>query len=133
LRITAEVDEEDILKVKRGQTALLKTDAIPGKVLEGTVGDITPKGDPVNKNFRVRIALPKDSPFLIGMTVEVNVITNKSENALVVPVEAVKDSAVWLAGTPAIKVPVETGRTDGKVVEVLKGLTGSETIRAAAP
>jgi multidrug efflux pump subunit AcrA (membrane-fusion protein) len=127
------VDEEDILKVKKGQAALLKSDAIQGKVLEGTVGDITPKGDPVNKNFRVRISLSKDTPLLIGMTVEVNIVTSKSENALVVPVEAVKDGAVWLAGAPAANVSVETGRTDGKVVEILKGLSGNETIRAAAP
>jgi RND family efflux transporter MFP subunit len=133
LRITAEVDEEDILKVKKGQAALLKSDAIQGKVLEGTVGDITPKGDPVNKNFRVRISLSKDTPLLIGMTVEVNIVTSKSENALVVPVKAVKDGAVWLAGTPSTRAPVETGRTDGKVVEILKGLSGNETIRAAAP
>lgn len=133
LRITAEVDEEDILKVKRGQTALLKSDAIAGKVLEGTIADITPKGDPVNKNFRVRIALPADTPLLIGMTVEVNVVTDKTDNALVVPVDAVKDGAVWIAGRPPVRHPVKLGKTDGKIVQVLDGLDGAETILSKAP
>ncbi len=133
LRITADVDEEDILKVKRGQTALLKADAIAGQVLEGTIADITPKGDPVNKNFRVRIALPADTPLLIGMTIEVNVVTDKSENALVVPAEAVSDSAVWIAGAKPVKTPVKTGKSDGKVVEILSGITENDTILARAP
>lgn len=133
LRITADVDEEDILKVKRGQVALLKADAIAGQVLEGIIADITPKGDPVNKNFRVRIALPADTPLMIGMTIEVNIVTDKSENALVVPAEAVNDNAVWIAGAKPVKTTVKIGKSDGKVVEILSGLTGNETILARAP
>ena len=33
LRVTAEVDEEDIARVAVGQNALLRTDAFPGRVL----------------------------------------------------------------------------------------------------
>lgn len=133
LRITADVDEEDILKVRRGQTALLKADAIAGQVLEGTIADITPKGDPVNKNFRVRIALPVDTALLIGMTVEVNIVTDKSENALVVPAEAVVDNAVWIAGNKPVKTSVKTGKSDGKLVEILSGITENDAILASAP
>lgn len=133
LRITADVDEEDILKIKRGQQALLKTDAMPGQVQEGVVDDITPKGDPLEKNFRVRISLPSDTPLMIGMTVEVNVVTDKAEQALTVPLEAVKDGAVWRAGSPPRKIPVKTGKNDGTVVQILDGLDGSETILSKAP
>lgn len=130
LRITAEVDEEDILKVKNGMTALIKADAIEGKVLEGEVNDITPKGDPVNKNFRVRIGLAPDTLLRVGMTVEVNVVTAKTEQALVVPAEAVKDGAVWVGNE---KREVKTGKTDGQHVEILGGLQEGEAVRATAP
>lgn len=130
LRITAEVDEEDILKIKNGMTALIKADAIEGEVLEGEVRDITPKGDPVNKNFRVRIGLAPDTPLRVGMTVEVNIVTARTEKALVVPAEAVKDGAVWVGGE---KRAVRTGKTDGLHVEILDGLQEGEAVRASAP
>lgn len=134
LRVTAEVDEEDILKVKTGQQALLKTDALEEAVVEGVVAEITPKGDPVNKNFRVRIDLPQTAPLLIGMTVEVNIVTGKTANANVVPAEAVRDGAVYvLQNGKTVKRPVETGRTDGTVVEILSGLDAAEKILSRAP
>ena len=46
LWIVAEVDEEDIARVRIGQRALIKADAFPSQVLDGTVETITPKGDP---------------------------------------------------------------------------------------
>ena len=83
LRITAEVDEEDIPLVKLKQRALIKSDAFPEQVSEGLISDITPKGDPLNKNFRVRISLPENSPLYVGMTVEVNIIINEVDNIYV--------------------------------------------------
>nr|MCU0735202.1 efflux RND transporter periplasmic adaptor subunit [Methylotetracoccus sp.] len=47
LRVTAEVDEEDIPRVRVGQKALLRADALPDQVFDGEVSEITPKGDPV--------------------------------------------------------------------------------------
>lgn len=52
LRISADVDEEDILKVKPGLKVLVKADALPGQVIEGRVSEITEKGDSINKNYR---------------------------------------------------------------------------------
>ena len=89
LRIEAEVDEEDIPLVAVGQPALIKADAFPGRILDGTVADITPKGDPVNKSYRVRIGLPPDTPLRIGMTVESNIVVRREDAALLVPQGAV--------------------------------------------
>lgn len=134
IRVTAEVDEEDILKVKPGQKALLKTDAMEGTVIEGTVDEITPKGDPVNKNFRLRISLPQDSPLLIGMTLEVNVVTAVTKDASVLPLTALRDGKVYVqAGNRTEIRNVKTGRTDGQVVEILSGLADDERVLAEAP
>ena len=77
LRITADVDEEDVPRVEPGQKVLLRADAFPDRVLEGGLTSITPKGDPVQKTYRVRIELPDDAPLLIGMTVEANVVVRE--------------------------------------------------------
>ncbi len=53
LRIVAEVNEEDVPRVRPGQTALLRNEGFGGKPLTAVVSDITPKGDPVAKTFRV--------------------------------------------------------------------------------
>jgi hypothetical protein len=39
------------------------------------VESVTPMGDPVAKTYRVRFDLPEDTPLMIGMSVEVNVVT----------------------------------------------------------
>ncbi len=70
LRITADVDEEDIPLVKAGQKALIHSDAFPARVFTGQVVEITPKGDPVARNYRVRIELPAGTALMIGMTAE---------------------------------------------------------------
>jgi membrane fusion protein, multidrug efflux system len=74
LLIVAEVNEEDIPRVEVGQRALLRADAFPDRSLDAVVDSITPKGDPVTKTYRVRLALPETTPLLIGMTIEVNVV-----------------------------------------------------------
>uniref|UniRef100_UPI0025FABDDF efflux RND transporter periplasmic adaptor subunit n=1 Tax=uncultured Thiocystis sp. TaxID=1202134 RepID=UPI0025FABDDF len=57
LRVTADVDEEDIPRVRVGQKVVLHADALPDQVFDGEVSQITPKGDPVARTFRVRIRL----------------------------------------------------------------------------
>jgi RND family efflux transporter MFP subunit len=84
LRISAEIDEEDIDSVKPGQKVVIRADAFPNRVFEGTVSEITPKGDPVARSFRVRIRLPADSPLMIGMTTDCNIILAERQDALLV-------------------------------------------------
>jgi len=57
LRITAEVDEEDIARIAIGQRVLLRADAFAGRLLTAEVAQITPKGDTSRKAYRARLAL----------------------------------------------------------------------------
>ena len=124
LQVVADVNEEDIPRIEVGQRALLRADAFPGQSLEAVVDSITPKGDPVTKTYRVRFALPADSPVLIGMTVEVNVVVNVSKGALLVPAEAVNGDAVFVvdAGNVARRRQLKVGIRGLTEVEVLSGL-----------
>lgn len=129
MRITAEVDEEDIPLVTLGQQVLIKADAFPQEMFKGSVTEITPKGDPVNKSFRIRISLPDDTKLLIGMTVEVNIVAKEVANALLIPASSVINDAVWtIHGSQIKKHKIVTGIRDEEQVEVLEGLGDKDTI-----
>ena len=124
LQIDAEVDEEDITRVKQGQEALIRADAFSGEVLKGTVADITPYGDPVARTYRVHIALPSDTPLLSGMTTEINIVVRKQENALLVPVSALSGGTVWtVVDGRAVQVKVELGAVAKDKAEIRSGLS----------
>lgn len=134
LWVVGEVDEEDIPKVRVGQNVLIKADAFPGRDLTGTVARITPKGDPITKNYRVRIALPPASPLMIGMTTELNVIVRRVANALLVPADAVADGRVWLVveGRATARA-VTVGIKGGQRFEITAGLGETDTVILAPP
>jgi RND family efflux transporter MFP subunit len=129
LRISAEIDEEDINSVKPGQKVLIRADAFPNRVFEGTVGEITPKGDPVARSFRVRIRLPADTPLMIGMTADCNIVLEERQDALLVPASAVVGDKVWLVqdGT-LVQRSVTLGVGGDRMVEVKAGLAGSDLV-----
>ena len=134
MRIEAEVDEEDIPLVKRGQKVLVRADAFPGKSFVAVVSSITPKGDPVSKNYRVRITLPGDLPLRIGMTTEVNIVAREAKNALLVPFTAVRAGHVWVVtGGRARRVPVKTGIVGDRRIQIVAGLKGDEVVIADPP
>jgi RND family efflux transporter MFP subunit len=127
--ITAEVDEEDIPRVISGQRALITADAFPDRVLEGTVSEVTPMGDPINKNYRVRVLLPEESPLLVGMTAEVNILVRAEENAVLVPEAALADGAVWVVVNGAARRrAVRLGVFGNGMVEILHGLGDGEMV-----
>jgi RND family efflux transporter MFP subunit len=108
LKIIAEVNEDDILKVVPGQKVLLRHEGHAGSPLPATVERITPKGDPETKTFRVHLLLPEDTPLKVGMSVEANIVVAEASDALIVPAEAVSNGHVFKVrdGT-AERVPVE--------------------------
>jgi RND family efflux transporter MFP subunit len=133
LRVSAEVDEEDVGTVKAGQDALIRADAFPGQIFHGRVRTITPKGDPVARSYRVRIELPDDTPLLIGMTAETNIITARREDALLVPATALAGDKVWVvADGKLVQRPVILGAKGAERVEVTNGI-GADDLIVAKP
>ncbi len=125
LRITAEVDEEDIPKVVIGQNVLIQSDAFPNKIYNGKIVSITPKGDPVARSYRVRISFDtNDHPFMIGMTVETNIIIRKIDNATLIPINALgKNNEIQIVKDNIIQsVNVETGIQNADTLQVTSGL-----------
>ncbi|MEL6964141.1 MAG: efflux RND transporter periplasmic adaptor subunit, partial [Pseudomonadota bacterium] len=94
LRVVAEINEEDITKVKPRQRVLLRHDGHQGQPLEAIVERLTPKGDPETKTFRAYLILPNDTPLMIGMSVEANIVVHEAKNVVLVPAEAIVDNKV---------------------------------------
>lgn len=134
LRIVAEVDEEDIPTVRIGQRALLTADAFGTRVFEGAVKEITPKGDPVNKTYRVRIAVPDNTPLRIGMTTEVNIVVHKVERALLIPFTALRKGVVFVVENGrARRRPVIPGIVGERSAQIKDGLALGEIVVVAPP
>lgn len=131
LRITTQVDEEDIPRVALGQDVLLRADAFPGQVFKGTVASITPKGDDVARSFRVRIHLAEGTPLRIGMTVEANIILARRDDALLVPSASLNDNSVWTVANGRLqRQPVTVGVVGVSLTEVLAGLDARSQVVA---
>ncbi|WP_422039992.1 efflux RND transporter periplasmic adaptor subunit [Roseibium sp.] len=130
LQLVAEVNEEDIPKVRKGHKALIRSDAFPDEMLTATVASITPKGDPVLKNYRVYLELPRDTLLRIGMTTEINIVTREKDDALLLPLAAFDGSVLQMLKEKnrISRVDVKTGIRGTRTVEVLEGVSEQDQI-----
>ena len=134
LRIKADVDEEDIPRVARGQRALVKADAFPGRPLEAKVLEITPKGDPTSKSYRVWLSLPDDTPVMIGMTTEINIVVREASNVLLVPAAALTQDGVFVVDGGRARLRQVTLGVRGKsAVEIVSGLGEGQVVVVDPP
>lgn len=118
LRISSEVDEEDIVHVKIGQSVKIQADAFPDQVFDGKVLAITPKGDSVSRSYRVRIGMEGDVPLMIGMTAETNIIFQENDNALLLPLNSI--------GGKGEVQKIENGQIH--LQKVVLGIEGKDTV-----
>jgi len=134
LRVAAEVDEEDIARVVVGQKVVLRSDALSKKVFDGAVAEITPKGDPVARSYRVRVRFDDVSGLSAsglrpGMTMDANVIVSKREGALLVPNAALRGGKVWVVEQGRLhERTVQVGVAGAERSEILKGLADGDTV-----
>ncbi len=98
-----------------------------------------PKGSSDPTGLRLVCTAPDDVKLINGASATLEVVTASSQNALVVPVEAVaggqgkgKVDVMGADGSRQTK-DVVLGLTDGKVVEIKEGLTGEETLAVPGP
>jgi multidrug efflux system membrane fusion protein len=129
LRISAEVDEEDIALVKPELPVLIRADAFPGQTYNGKISSITPKGDAVSRSYRVRIGIEGETPLMTGMTAETNIIISETKDALLVPASAIKNKTVWIVQDGKLaQREVETGAETPSVSQIVSGLTEEDVV-----
>lgn len=138
LFVEAALDENDYASVAVGMPVEILVDALEGATLEGTVTVLAQVGQ-ADANGIVSYALtaaldPADTRAAAGMSVRLDIITERVADVLVIPNEAVRivdgKQVVDLldkAGS-ARTVPVALGMTDGSMVEVVDGLEAGQRI-----
>jgi len=119
MEVSVEVNENDIIKVHKGDTAIVEVDAYMNKKFKGIVTEVANSANIANMsidqvtNFVVKIRLIRDSygfliteknpvPFRPGMSASVEIQTLRVSNVVTVPIQAVtsrnKDSLMVKEG-----------------------------------
>ncbi len=161
MEVEVDVNENDIVKVQVGDSTIVEVDAYLGKEFKGIVTEISNSADAALTtdqvtNFKVKVRILEESykdllegkadnysPFRPGMTATVDIITNRKDNIIGVPISAIvikddttatesndqKYEAVFLKeGEKAELRKVSTGIQDDSNIEITEGLTEGETV-----
>ncbi|WP_454783508.1 efflux RND transporter periplasmic adaptor subunit [Legionella sp. WA2022007384] len=134
LLVIAQVYEEDLGKVKVGQTVTIHALSYPKKVFAGQVTLIEPNLDPLTRTVNVRITLDNKEGFLKpGMFVRANVILARNEAALTIPNTAVLqadgEQFVFVQnGDIYDRVVVKVGAVDDDYSEITDGLVPGDLV-----
>jgi HlyD family secretion protein len=134
-RLTVEPDERSLAFIQPGQSALASADAFPGERFAAVVETVAPSVDSERGTVEVKLAVPRPPDYLRpGMTVSVEIEVGRRERALVLPAEAVRDTASerpWVLvpeGSRAARREVLLGLRGEAQVEVAQGLAEGELV-----
>jgi HlyD family secretion protein len=132
------VDENDVARIKAGQPATLIFDKAPGRTASGQVASIVPMPSVQQGivNYVVQIALSgaSDATLLPGMSTQAQIVTDRRENALLVPGRAIhssgKDRVVDVVDSSGKLTarPVKLGITGPELAEIVDGLREGDRI-----
>lgn len=136
LRIVGAIDEAQISRVFPKQKVDIRVDAYPDRVFVGVVEKVSPLGKTTSSvvTFDVEIGIVDENASLLrsGMSADVEIVTKREEDVLLVPLIAVQSSGrsrlVRLADGQ--KREIKTGANDGTNMVVVEGLSEGDVILA---
>jgi RND family efflux transporter MFP subunit len=132
--IAVDIPETYATEVNPGDRALIKLQAMKGRVVEGKVTRTTWALDPKTRTIRTEIDIPNPGGKLRpGLYAYATVIVDEHKDVLTVPTPAIvqdqdKAFCVAVAGGKAVRKLIETGLGDGTRTEVTAGLQGTEEV-----
>jgi HlyD family secretion protein len=143
MKLRVDVDEADVGAVREGQAAAFTVDAYPNESFPATITSLRYASHRVQDVVTYEAVLEVANEQLKlrpGMTAVADIITSKTEDALLIPNAALRftpegdfpeasldkdesrSSRVWiLANNELVPVSVTTGRTDGRYTEIENG------------
>ena len=131
------IEEVDIARIRKGQTAIITLDAIPEVELEGTVTYVSNVSTIDNNGVttylvRVEIIDTKKAPIREGMTSYVEFVEHQALDALLLPSTAIVNEQ-YVFDQNGERVPVRTGITDGRMMEIYEGVIEGQKILSRPP
>lgn len=133
LTFTMNIDELDISKVKQGQTVEITVDALDGRQFSGYVDTININGTTSNgvTTYQVTVMVEDaDEDLLPGMNVSADIIVERQEHMLMIPLSAVNRGNI-VRVVPAAAVSEKDGSIDltqAQEVEVTLGYNDSDSV-----
>ena len=131
-QLVAAVDERFLAQLQLGQRADVIADAFPQQRFSARVSALAPAIDPQRGAVEVRLDLEGAPPLFLreDLTVSVEVETGRREQALVLPLTALREGdAVWVVDDGRLQSrPVRLGLRTLQSVEVLQGLAAGEQV-----
>ncbi|MFM9945860.1 MAG: efflux RND transporter periplasmic adaptor subunit [Bacteroidia bacterium] len=123
-----QVDEYDILKIKKGLTVLVTLESYKGKVFEAVVTKINPMMNERSKTFLVEAEFITQPEILYpNISFEANIVIQSKEKAILIPRNfLLNDSFVVKANGD--KVEVKTGLKDYQKIEIISGISAEEEL-----
>lgn len=160
LELKVEVGENEVLQIKKGDTALIEVDAYLGDEIKGVVSQVAYSSNAILEQqvskFEVKIKLLPSSyqhlitediklPFRPGMSATAEIITNIKREILSVPIQSVtlrdlneddnddeKTQIVFTESNGVIAIKeVKTGIQDDTYIEILSGIEEGEKVVSA--
>ncbi len=131
VKIVIDIPENDALRLRKGQPALLRMSAFPGREFPGEVTIANSTADAATKKFRIEALFDNAGGELRpGTFGEVVFESSTHESVLAVPQKAVLDNSyVYIVeADKAVKRPVTLGLQNTTVVEVLTGLSEGDVV-----
>jgi RND family efflux transporter MFP subunit len=135
LLLEVKIDEADVGRVRLGQEVLVDLYAFANSKVTGKVVELLPDADRDTKTFLGKVELLAPPPGLrSGMSAEVNIVTDKHENAVLVPAGAVARGKLFVVTDGrAHERQVRTGLKDTRSVEIVSGVQPNESVVLVGP
>ena len=138
IEVTASVAEDVFVDLAVGDTVDVLISVLSDEPIEGTISELPVAANVQTSLYDVSIALPSDAAPPIGAFATVTFYTDRRENTISVPTEAVLTGAdneqyvfvvdSYAEGDTAVRIPVETGLVNATNTEILSGLAEGDRV-----
>jgi RND family efflux transporter MFP subunit len=135
LKVELTVPEAQSAWVRPGAKARVTPVAFPEINYEGKCGAPNPKAGSSGLSFLASVDVPDADPRILpGMKANVRIDGGEAEGVLLVPVAAVSGGKVWVRDKDGKEEAREvvTGRSDGKMIEIKKGVGEGDQVLSEA-
>lgn len=133
MKVTVKIDESDILSLEKGQQAEITIDSLGGQTFEGVVTEVdrTANSKSGVTSYSAEVTFDKSKGMLTGMSADVIINIQGTENVLLVPQDAIQRTStggfVYTEYDEKTKtlggmVPVEIGIENSDYAEIIGGV-----------
>lgn len=143
LQVRVRIHESAVKKLQEGQTAEIRIDAVPNRVLTGIVQTVATLADSRGfwdqrgvKEYETLVRLtdvPEGGGLKPGMTAEVKILVNRLSDVLVVPVQAIAEHsgshvAFVINNDKLERRSVVVGENNDQFIQIINGLTSGDRV-----